>query len=61
MVFSLKSAEVRVFFAHFLRKNFVMEEGMVLAASAREQAKPLFGGSHASAGGTIGVACEGVL
>ena len=44
------------FFAHFLRKNFVMGEGVILAASVGELTqllfgRPLFCGGHASAGG----------
>ena len=58
MIFALNSAGVRVFFAYFLRKNFVMAEGVVVAASAGENAtasfwrEPLLCGSHAFAGGT---------
>ena len=63
MIFSLNSAGVRVFFALFLRKNFVMAEGAVLAASAGEHAAasfcwvpllccmPRLCGGHASVGG----------
>ena len=45
-----------VFCTFFLRKNFVMGEGVILAASVGEQTqllfgRPLFCGGHASAGG----------
>ena len=58
MIFSLNSAGVRVFFAHFFEEEFCDGRGRGCRSLCGEHAtasfwrEPLLGGSHAPAGGT---------